>query len=162
MMCYTCIFRITQENELESDPMANMVVGLVFYRLWYSSIPKVMQRIDVEQLHTPSELDMMNEGFGSLAENTEKHTALYSCEVNSHFQYDSDSSVMIDKRLSGHALSEKQREGMDSVEDLNMEPSLQHAQSHGFYINSTENESSLPNDAKHVRCASILPNLGEF
>lgn len=157
-----CIFRITQESELESDPVANMVVGLVFYQLWFSSIPKVMQRTDVEQLLSSQELDVMDEGYRSLAGYTEDHTALNSCEANSRCQYDSGSSVMIDNRLSGHAQSDRQRGGMEKAEDLNKEPSLHNSQSHGFYINSTENESSLPSDDKHVCCASILPSLGEF
>ncbi|PKI56256.1 hypothetical protein CRG98_023275 [Punica granatum] len=151
---------ITQESEMESYPMANVVVGLVNYQLWYSSIPKSMQRIDVEQLHSTLQMVMVDERFGSLAGNTEGHTALYSREANSHFQYDSDSSVMMDKRLSRHSLSGRLSEDMGKVEDLNEEPQLHNAQSHGFYINSTESEGSLSNDAKNAHRASVLPNLG--
>ncbi|KAK4771190.1 hypothetical protein SAY87_031722 [Trapa incisa] len=153
---------IAQVNESESSPMVNMIMGLVFYQLWYFSIPKSMQRLDFMLPQSSEDLGMVDEGCVSLDGNTENHSALNSCEANSEFQCDSGSSIMIDKRLSGHALRERSSEDVENAEDLKIVPSVHDSKSHVFYLNSTENESSLHDNDKDVRCASILPNLGSL
>ncbi|KAF8402415.1 hypothetical protein HHK36_013370 [Tetracentron sinense] len=84
---------LMQEPELGGDPISNMMVGLTFYQLWYSAIPKEMKlrNSDTSDPRMPSE--MYGTRSNSPAENSDGHNAVGIHEVNFPIRCDSDTSV---------------------------------------------------------------------
>uniref|UniRef100_A0A5B7BG06 Uncharacterized protein n=1 Tax=Davidia involucrata TaxID=16924 RepID=A0A5B7BG06_DAVIN len=146
---HQAVICLMQEREFGSDPISNMVVGLTFYQLWYSAIPKEMQLKDLDESYTPSLPEMSGMRF-----NTPKNSVMHDAvdiheadssikekdinEADSPFQCDSYTSVMI---------------GKDTALD-------QSFQRQGFYVKTIkendQEKSSFSNHSDDMLHASIF------
>ena len=50
------LISLMQERGFDSEAVSNLVVGLTFLQLWYSSIPKEMQLGHLSKCATPMQL----------------------------------------------------------------------------------------------------------
>ena len=76
-----------QENEFGRDPVSNMIVGLTFYHLWYSTIPKEMLLTDSDDVYThdqTNELLAYSEGWNR-ADSNQAGTC-FQCDSNSYIK----------------------------------------------------------------------------
>ncbi|KAJ9153545.1 hypothetical protein P3X46_026972 [Hevea brasiliensis] len=157
---------LMREHGFEGHPMFHMIIGLIFYQLWYSSIPEDMQCKNSDQFYTPTNSDVSGAPSHSYMSFTrfryevggsEGHNALFSCESESSFQYDSETSVMNDKRMPVEADSDVHKRVVPTEVDINLQRNLQQDfQPPGFYVNSAENSHSVDNDGGHMHS---FPNL---
>lgn len=152
-----------QEREFGSHPMANMVMALTFLQCWYSSIPRDMQWDDSDQMHSPGQSDFSGSRLNHEVENSGAPDSVYSYKADTHVRCDSDTSVMIGKRMSMKDDNEKHRGG-PAEDDVSLQRGnlSQHIQPQAFYINSAETEDSFPTDAAPVNYASVFVALGEL
>lgn len=146
-----------QENEFGRDPVSNMIVGLTFYQLWYSTIPKEMLLTDSDQVYTPGQTNKLlaySEGWDRVNSN----------QAGTEFQCDSDSSIKNDK-VPIHSDSGLRTESSVRVDSVQMENLPQNFQPQGFYANSaenTENEASMSNHGDQLQFASTFSALGDY
>ncbi|XP_056167497.1 uncharacterized protein LOC115663958 [Syzygium oleosum] len=145
---------LMQEQELGRDSTSDLILGLTFYQKWYSSIPRDMQMIDLEQTNACQQTGMLEERFDVSVRNSEGYPAVYSCEASTSSQCNSDTSVMKDKRISVDTNHERPTKVPVKVED-----NLEEEQSQRFYMNSSEDEAPQSTDVGNVRCASFLSDL---
>lgn len=78
-----------QDRGFESNPLANFVVGLTFYEMWYSAIPEDMQLKELSESSSPMQ-SLMSGGSYISAVKTEGHDAL---DLNFSVACDSNSSI---------------------------------------------------------------------
>ncbi|XP_043807080.1 uncharacterized protein LOC110601133 isoform X2 [Manihot esculenta] len=157
---------LMREHGFEGHPMLHMIIGLIFYQLWYSSIPEDMQWKGSDQIYTPSNSNISaSPSYSDMsftrvrydAGGSEGHNALFSCESESSFQFDSETSVMNDKRMLVEAESDFHKEVVPMEVEVNPHSNPQQDfQPPGFYANSAENEPSIDNDGFHMHS---FPNL---
>lgn len=148
---------LMQEHDSVNDPMSNMIIGLTFRQLWFSTIPEEIQWRDSLQFHSPIQLDrMISNSFGCSVSNSHGDGAPY--------QSNSETSVMNDKLV--HVDSEGHRETSIEVDrDLKVENHPQNFEAHDFYMSSAEkneNEASLSDNGGYQHYVSIFSALGEF
>ncbi|CAN1793976.1 hypothetical protein LINPERHAP1_LOCUS20170 [Linum perenne] len=144
---------LTQEREFEDHPMFNMIIGLMFYQLWYSGISENMQLEHPNQMHHALPLDMEADhthsdvsasGFGCSAGDSEGNSVAFS-ETKS-LRCGSDTSVMKNKEvLDGN--------GIDSHNE-NIKAEFQ---PRGFYVDSADEASY--DQADNVYSMPDLPTL---
>ncbi|KAM3742549.1 hypothetical protein ACB098_07G076200 [Castanea mollissima] len=154
---------LKQEQELDTDPMSNMVMGLTFYELWYSTIPEEMQWRDSDLFSSRRHSDMMETKFSNPVENS-----MWCSENDTHkadipIRCDSDTSVMKDKKISSNADINQNREvSMDADVSLQSEHPMQNFQPQEFSMNSDEitgNEASFSKHGDHMQYASNFYSL---
>ncbi|KAM3694724.1 hypothetical protein ACJW31_07G077200 [Castanea mollissima] len=154
---------LKQEQELDTDPMSNMVMGLTFYELWYSTIPEEMQWRDSDLFSSCRHSDMMETKFSNPVENS-----MWCSENDTHkadipIRCDSDTSVMKDKKISSNADINQNREvSMDADVSLQSEHPMQNFQPQEFSMNSDEitgNEASFSKHGDHMQYASNFYSL---
>ncbi|KAJ0047237.1 hypothetical protein Pint_04808 [Pistacia integerrima] len=150
---------LMQEREFGSHPMANMVMALTFCQRWYSSIPKDMQWDDSDQMHSPGRSDFSGSRLNHEVENSGAPDTVNSYKADTHFRCDSETSVMIGKKMSLENDSEVHGPVEDNV-SLQRGNLSQPIQPLAFFINSTETEDSSPmKDAVPVNYASVFVAL---
>ncbi|KAJ7981793.1 TAF RNA polymerase I subunit A [Quillaja saponaria] len=159
---------LKQENEVGSDPMSNMVIGLTFYELWYTCIPKELQWRDSDLLgsHSPEHSDMAGTRFNNQVGNSEWCNTVKSHIIDTPYKHNSDTSVMNDKQISMHGDIDHNVEVRMEVDvSEEREKHLQNFQPQGFYMNSdenTDNGDTLFNHEHHMQNASFLSALGNL
>ncbi|XP_010260398.1 PREDICTED: uncharacterized protein LOC104599522 [Nelumbo nucifera] len=124
MMC------LMQENEYGSDPILNLMIGLIFYELWYSSIPEDMKlkTSDIPEPPTPAEMSVGRSI--SLLENTDGHKGIDNHEMDSPFQRNSETSIRNDKEVPVNGNGYRQKEKL-----------YQNIQPWGFYMQESAEAS---------------------
>ncbi|KAI9184755.1 hypothetical protein LWI28_000794 [Acer negundo] len=137
---------LMQEREFGSHPMSNMVMALTFCQRWFSSIPREMQKKDSDRTYSPMVSEISGERLNLQVKNSEAHDTVYSNEADTHLTNDSETSVMIGKRISAVNDSNLHREGpVEGDVDLQRERFAKHLPQ-CFNSYSTENEASFSND----------------
>ncbi|KAI3427582.1 uncharacterized protein J3R85_009421 [Psidium guajava] len=151
---------LTQEKELGRDSTSDLILGLTLYQWWYSSIPRDMQMVDLEQTNSCQQTGLLEERFDISVRNSDGYPAVYGCKASTSLQCNSDSSVMKDRRISVDANHKRSTKVPEKVEDsLEEEQSQHNTQSQRFYMNSSEDEASQSTDVGNVHCASFLSDL---
>ncbi|TXG65264.1 hypothetical protein EZV62_006539 [Acer yangbiense] len=118
---------LMQEREFGSHPMSNMVMALTFCQRWFSGIPREMQRKDSDRTYSPRVSEISGERLNLPVENSEAHDTVYSNEADTHLTNDSETSVMIGKRISAANDSNLHREGpVEGDVDLQRERFTKH------------------------------------
>ncbi|KDP36263.1 hypothetical protein JCGZ_09828 [Jatropha curcas] len=155
---------LVQEHEFVGHPMFLVIIGLIFFTLWYSKLPEDMQWKDANQISTPtnserslihSQLDISASRFSYKIGGSEGHNALSYDE--SSLQCDSETSVMNDHRVPMQEDSDLNKEGaymeVHNKLQTDLPPDIQPP---GFYVNFAENEASAENNGGHMHS---IPNL---
>ncbi|KAE8124759.1 hypothetical protein FH972_019615 [Carpinus fangiana] len=143
---------LERELELGIHPVSNLVMGLIYYELWYSTIPKEMQSKDSNQFYSPQHSDMGTR-FSYPDTNSEWYNANDTCKAGVPFQCNSYSSVN-DNQLSSDA-------DIDQHQDISMEREgpMQDFQPQYFTMDCDEkfiNETLSSNHGDHIQYASNL------
>ncbi|KAG6645336.1 hypothetical protein I3843_08G111600 [Carya illinoinensis] len=154
---------LKQERELGSNPISNMVLGLTFYQLWYSTIPKEIQLGDSDPFYSLGRSDMLGTRFINSVGNSEWDNGNDTYKADIPFRRDSETSVMNDKQIFGDADINQSREvSMDVDVGLQGENHMQNFQPQDFSMNSDENtgnETSFSNHGHYMQYASNLSAL---
>ncbi|XP_058211119.1 uncharacterized protein LOC131323376 [Rhododendron vialii] len=151
---------LMQEREFGSDPISNMVVGLTFCQLWYSTISKELQFRNSDKSYTPIPSDMETRDEAPIV-NSEGHATVDTHQVGSSFQADSDTSVRNDKVVARDVDLDQHREVSMEVDDnLQKETTYKNNQSLGFYMDAAEDsgheKSPLSNFGGNMQYASTF------
>lgn len=138
---------LMQEREFSDDSISNMVVGLTFCALWYSVIPEEFRSRVSDESYSSMGSKISGTKYNVSVENSEEHDAINSHANGSSFQYDSETSVRIDKDIACHANADENKEiSMDVDEDLPKE---------NFYVHSAdtsdEENSSVSNQTDNLQ-----------
>ncbi|XP_050218712.1 uncharacterized protein LOC126669311 isoform X2 [Mercurialis annua] len=156
---------LMQESEFEGHPMFNLIMGLIFFQLWYSSIPEQMQWKDSDQIYSPTytdmsvtpQLDKSATLFSCEVGGSEGHNALINNEADSFCHCGSETSVMIGKEMPVKANYDRHKEVVAMEVDVNLQKNVQQDfRQHGFYVSSAENEVSVDHDGGRMH---FEPNL---
>ncbi|KAK4563662.1 hypothetical protein RGQ29_005990 [Quercus rubra] len=154
---------LKQEQELDADPMSNMVMGLTFYELWYSTIPEEMRWRDSDLFSSRRHSEIMETRFSNPVENSMWCSANDTHKADIPIRCDSDTSVMKDKKISSNADINQNREvSMDADVSLQNEHPMQNFQPQEFSMNSDEitgNEASFSKHGDHMQYASNFYSL---
>ncbi|KAF5478612.1 hypothetical protein F2P56_005155 [Juglans regia] len=152
---------LKQEHELGAVPILNMLLGLTFYQLWYSTIPKEMQLGDSDQFYSLRCSDMLGTRFINSVGNSEwdKANDTYKADIPS--RRDSETSVKNNKQISGDADINQSREASMNVDvGLQGENHTQNFQPQDFSMNSDENTGNeTSNHGDYMQYASNLSTL---
>lgn len=116
--------------------MSKMMMGLTFYELWYSSIPKEFQWRNSDQFDSQENSDMEGTSFNNETVQSEMYNSVESHMADSQSQRDSDASVMNDMKISGDVVFNEDME----VDANKREKPHQNFQPEGFYLNSEEHK----------------------
>ncbi|KAA8523951.1 hypothetical protein F0562_010374 [Nyssa sinensis] len=131
---HQAVICLMQEREFGSDPISNMVVGLTFYQLWYSAIPKEMQLKDLDESFTPLHSEMSGTIFNT-PKNSVGHDAVDIHEADSSikekdihgadspFHCDSYTSIMLEKDNALDQSFKRQGFYMNTVKESGQEKS---------------------------------------
>lgn len=147
-----------QERGFESNPLANFVVGLTFYEMWYSAIPEDMQLKELSESSSPMQ-SLMSEGSYMSVVKTEGHDAL---DPNSPVACDSNSSIGNEKYCL---------KVIDGCRQISMEVDYKEQKTPGsgfqaqaFYIKPAESSGhevfSFPNHSDAIPINSIFYTRG--
>ncbi|XP_014498820.1 uncharacterized protein LOC106759939 [Vigna radiata var. radiata] len=122
-----------EQNKVDIDPVLKMMMGLTFYELWYSSIPKEFQWRNSDQFdlqeNSPMEISFTNKtGQSEWYNSVESHMAESPCQRHS------DASIMNDKHISRDIVFSEDIE----VGTHKREKTHQNFQPEGFYLSSEE------------------------
>ncbi|XP_047334719.1 uncharacterized protein LOC124938342 [Impatiens glandulifera] len=163
---YQAALSLMQERQFSNDPMSNLVVGLTFYQLWYSSIPEDLQLQDIDESHVSLESEISRSYANTLFENSEGQCVVDEHEASHTSDLDSDTSVRIDK-VSSHAHSVNDSKGSMEVDGSQGEMTPKKFQSQGLYMqsdddddNSSQKDHSFDNHADYMEYVSILHSRG--
>lgn len=139
-------------------------MGLTFYKLWYSSIPKEFQWRDSDQFDLQENSRMEGTSFSNEVGQSEWHDSVETHMADSQYQCDSDASVMNDRKISRDVgFNEDRGVFMEVDVNHNREKPDQNFHSQGFYLNSEEHEGMgdpFPNSGGHTQ--DTLYDLGKF
>ena len=123
-----------EQDKADIHPVSKMMMGLTFYELWYSSIPKEFQWRNSDQFDLKENSHMEETLFTNKTGQSERYNSVESHMANSHCQRDSDASIVNDKHISRDVvLSEDMEIGTNK-----REKSHQNFEPEGFYLNSEE------------------------
>lgn len=136
---HEAVRNLIQDHDIGEDPVSSMVVGLTYYQLWYSTIPKEMQWANLDESYTTVQSDMSETRFDDLGENSDGSYAVDFHEADAPLHCDSDTSVMNDKIMSMDIDSNPHREASVEV-DANLQCGKPHQsfQQQGFYMDLDE------------------------
>lgn len=155
---------LMQQREFGSDPISNMVVGLTFCQLWYSTFPKELQcrNSDESYSHRQSDMEMRVE---TPIEDSGGHNTVDIHQVDSSIQADSDTSVRNDKEVARDVDVDKHREVSMEVDDrVQKETTYRNHESMGFYMDAAEDsghqKSPLPDFGGNMQYASTFNTHG--
>ncbi|OVA11085.1 D-tyrosyl-tRNA(Tyr) deacylase [Macleaya cordata] len=110
------------EKEFESEPVSNMLLGLMYYQIWYLSIPEELRLRNFDTYDTPTISEISGMKSYNPYENSDGHNSGDVRDVES-IQYDSDTSIGNNKKLDM---------GIDDV--LHRKVTNQLSQPQGFYM----------------------------
>lgn len=127
-------FSLEQEN-IDIDPVSKMMMGLTFYELWYSSIPKEFQRRNSDQIDMQENSHMEGTSFSNETGQSERYNSVESHMADSQCPRNSDASVMNDKQLTRDVVAINEDMEVDANK---IEKQLENFQPEGFYLNSEE------------------------
>ncbi|CAI0451538.1 unnamed protein product [Linum tenue] len=143
---------LVQEYKFESYPMFNMIIGMIFYQLWYSSISEDMQLEDSNQMYCtiPSDMEayhpnsVVASGFVSDIGGSEGCNSVFSDDANVSLKCGSETSIMQHKQVfagNGMNLDEEKIHTEDDVNQFSKSypGDFQHR---GLYANSADEVSS--------------------
>ncbi|KAK8469401.1 hypothetical protein PHAVU_005G068700 [Phaseolus vulgaris] len=130
---YQLVLCIEQER-VDIHPVLKMMMGLTFYELWYSSIPKEFQWRNSDQFDLQENSHMEETSFTNKTGLSEQYKSVESHMADSCCQRDSDASIMNNKHISRDVvLNEDMEVGTNKRENQH-----QNFQPEGFYLNSEE------------------------
>ncbi|XP_050226265.1 uncharacterized protein LOC126676159 isoform X2 [Mercurialis annua] len=148
---------LVQESQFEGHPMFNLIIGMIFYQLFYSSIPEQMQWKNYDLIGSPTHTDMSARIFSYEVGGSEGRNALINSEADSFFQCGSETSVMIGKEMSAKANYDLHEEVGAMEVDVNLQNNVQQDfRPHGSYVSSAENEVHVDHDGGHNQFAPYL------
>ncbi|RDY02384.1 hypothetical protein CR513_14158, partial [Mucuna pruriens] len=123
-------------EKVDIDPVSKMMMGLTFYELWYSSIPKEFQRRNSDQFDLQENSHMEGTSFSNETGQSERYNSVESHMADSECQRDSDPSIMNDKQISRNVVFNEDME----VDVNKREKPHQNFHPEGFYLNSEEHK----------------------
>ncbi|XP_043701187.1 uncharacterized protein LOC122651738 isoform X2 [Telopea speciosissima] len=127
---HQAVICLMQESEYGSDPTLNMMVGLIFYQLWYSTIQKDMRLRDSDRSDSPTTLEIFRTWSVDPVEDSDCHKAADMHEENSPAQCDSETSIRIDKKISVDSCNPQKKK------------SRQNIQPQGFYMEESAEQNA--------------------
>ncbi|KAL3503159.1 hypothetical protein ACH5RR_037608 [Cinchona calisaya] len=128
---------LMQENGFESDAVSNLVVGLTFLQLWYSSTPKEMQLGELSERATSMQSEMSEGRISMSLENSEGHNAVESQATNDPLRYDSNTSIGNEKDYLEIDVDQNREVSMDVNDNMGAESRQQSYQA-DFYMHFSE------------------------
>ncbi|XP_015899123.2 uncharacterized protein LOC107432494 isoform X1 [Ziziphus jujuba] len=152
---YQAALGLMQEREFGKDPVSNLIVGLTYRHLWFSTIPKEMQWVESEQFHTTRQTN-------ELHAYSERLSAVNAQEAATALHCDSDTSIVNGKMLTTDADSRLHREPSAGVDDMQTDTLPQNFQTQDFYANSAEstgNEAFMSNHGDQSQNVCIFSAL---
>ncbi|XP_054812382.1 uncharacterized protein LOC129313375 [Prosopis cineraria] len=157
---YQAVLCLKQENGSDHDPMASMIMGLVFYELWYSGIPKEYQWRDLDQTDSPRTSYIEGDKFSNQHGQSEWHNTVETHIGEAFYKCDSNSSVFNNKKISMDAGIDQDTSVPKVInDDPQKEKPPSNFQPQGFYMDSeedAENRDSGLNNRFHMQDASSL------
>lgn len=156
---------VMQERGFESDPVSNLVVGLTFYQLWYSTIPKELHLPELDRHDSPVQSENFEDRIYMSILNSEGHDAVEGQEANSPLHCDSNTSIRNDKEISGVDLSQLRQVPVVFDDNVPGETRNDNFQAQDFYMNSAErsdHEGSSMGHSGDVPYHSIFYSRGEL
>ncbi|XP_061358213.1 uncharacterized protein LOC133302456 isoform X2 [Gastrolobium bilobum] len=128
-----------EQEKVDIDPVSKIMMGLTFYEMWYSSIPKEFQWRDSDQYDMQENSHMEGASYSNEVRHSVWHNTVESHMEDSQYQCDSDSSVMNDKQIP-RDVGFNEDMGVSMEVDVNneREKQCQNFQPEGFYLNSDE------------------------
>ncbi|XP_060209297.1 uncharacterized protein LOC132636448 isoform X1 [Lycium barbarum] len=154
---------LMQERGFESDPVSNLLVGLTFYQLWYSTIPKELHLQELDKSDSPVQSETFEDRLFMSILNSEGHDAVEGEEANSPFHCDSNTSIRNDKEILGIDVSQQREVPMVVDDNVPGETQNYNFQPQDFYVNSAErsdHEGSSMDLSGDVPYHSIFYNRG--
>ncbi|KAF7843635.1 uncharacterized protein G2W53_000540 [Senna tora] len=147
---HQAVLCLKQESGSDCDPMSNMVMGMAFYELWYSCIPKEFQWRNSDRSDSPGTSHLVGNKFSNPLGYSEWHNTVESHIGETMYKCDSDTSVLMDKKTS-------KNDGVDKgilvpmEVDVNdqREKSLPNFQPQGFYLDSEEHTGTGDSHINH-------------
>ncbi|KAL2331387.1 hypothetical protein Fmac_018968 [Flemingia macrophylla] len=136
---YQLALCLEQEKD-DIDPVSNMLMGLTFYELWYSSIPEEFQWRNSDQFDLEENANKEGTSFSHENGQLEWYNSVESHVADSQYQHDSDASVMNNKQISRNVVF---NEDMNVDADERKKPHQSFRQE-GFYLNSEAQGSGDP------------------
>lgn len=143
------IVSLMEETKYETDPMFNMMAGLIYYEKWYSDIPEDMKLKSSDILEEPMPQELSGLGSYNPVESTCCNSAKDQ-DVKSPSRSDSTSSIGNNK------------EHDEAFGDVKKEPPSPVFQPQGFYINESSEMSGKEevNNGINVTGTSIFTFRG--
>lgn len=130
----SCALSLRQDREVDNDPISNLILGLCYYELWYTTLPEDRQLIDLQEPEMLDEIEESSTELHTVVANSEDYQAVSIQDTNSSFKYQSETSVMNDKVI--------QMDHKDSVPYADQRVRTNHqSQVQGLYINSDQSGS---------------------
>lgn len=157
--------RLMQERGFDSDPVSNLVVGLVFYQLWYSTIPKELHLQELDSFDSMVQSETFEDRIFMSILNSEGHDAVEGQEANSPFHSDSNTSIRNDKEILGVYVSQQREVAMVDDDNVLGETQNDNFQPQDSYMNSAErsdHEGPSMDQSGDVPYHSIFYNRSEF
>ncbi|KAL6538313.1 hypothetical protein OROGR_012301 [Orobanche gracilis] len=149
------IVSVMQEHGFDSDPVANLVVGLTFCQLWYSDIPRELQMDPSDTFVPPA---VPGKDIHMSVDFSKDNDALDAGVANSGLPCDSNTSVAIDKVLEYN--DNQQKESMDIDDNVKKEIFLASSQPQESYTNPAE--ASRSSDHSFSSYSGDLPHASIF
>ncbi|XP_038881523.1 uncharacterized protein LOC120073019 isoform X2 [Benincasa hispida] len=145
---------LMQMPESVNDPMSNMIIGLTFRQLWFSTIPEEIQWRDSLQFHSPIQLDRMilNSDKCSVSNS---HGDGASCRSNTETSIMNDKVINVDSEGHNEA-------SLDVDHNIKMENHPQNFVAQDFCVRSAEkdeNEASFLDNGGYQHYVSIFSAL---
>ncbi|XVF04297.1 hypothetical protein REPUB_Repub05bG0070300 [Reevesia pubescens] len=150
---------LMKEHELSCHPMSNLVMGLTFCQLWYSSLTEEVKLRDSNQDYTPQQSNTSGSKSSNQIVDSEGNCAAYTHDAVTS-RYDSETSVMNDKRKTMVADSTLHRD-VPMQNDVNLQSAhlSQEVEPLGSNQNSDENEAGFYNDSGYACDPSVFSAL---
>ncbi|PIN16025.1 hypothetical protein CDL12_11321 [Handroanthus impetiginosus] len=156
---YQTALCLMQERGFDTDPLANLVVGLAYCQLWYCSIPKELQLTELDSAGAYMQSEISIDGIHMPIDYSKEDDALEERGANSRIQSDSDTSVANDKEILDVDGSQ-QNESMDVDENVKKEAMSTSFQQEEFYMQSAEEYGH--SNYSFPRYSGNLPHLSIF
>ncbi|KZV38271.1 hypothetical protein F511_36506 [Dorcoceras hygrometricum] len=134
----TLLISLMQERGFCNDPVSNLVVGMVFYQLWYSGIPKELQLTELDSSGTCLQLNTSMGGIFVSINNSVENDGLESVGAESPLRGDSNSSIANNKEAYEDKGNQLKIEPMEIDEKLGEDISRPTVEPQGFLMNSTK------------------------
>lgn len=146
-----------QEHGFEGDPVCNLVVGLTFYELWYSSLPKEMQLDKHNEFGSNMQRDTFKDNMCMSIVDSKGGDAPEGQETNSLVQCDSNTSVRNDKDNMDADVNQHGEGPMDIDNDPQQKVGPDGFQPQDVSMHSTERSEHENSD-----CSNSPPSLSTF